>query len=199
MSSAIGDFSLALASASNKNSLSLISPSFDFALVKFTAAPEFQPFGKALSPKRIKEAEDGRLHVVARKLAALFGEGLPEIPNLSKAYGTRTSEIAKMPSINPQGSPEDGAFRDLVGMDGTTVWAAATSGRGGVAIHLLACMLVRMWKAPEAIAIWTQLIETRKQTLKVRLNSDEIRIEDATAAGIEIETDHLAAWDGSAR
>jgi hypothetical protein len=196
---AMNETSLALASASNKNTLSLISPSFDFALVKFDAPPEFAGLGNTLSPRRKKEAEDGHVHKVARKLAMLFADELPDIPQLERTYGSRSSEIAKMPSVNPRGTARDGAFKDLIGLDGTTIWAAATSGRGALAVHLLACMLARIWKAPQAIAIWEELVERRKGILQDRFNREAFHINDATAARITVDREQLAEWDGSAR
>jgi hypothetical protein len=37
---------------------------------------------------------------------------------------------------------KDGIFSDFTGADGTSIWAAATSGSGAISVHLLACMLL---------------------------------------------------------
>jgi hypothetical protein len=33
-------------------------------------------------------------------------------------------------------------------------------------MHLLACMLARIWSAQEATAIWAEIIDTRRQKIK---------------------------------
>jgi hypothetical protein len=155
--------------------------------------------GLSLSPKRQSEAEDGPIHTVARKLAALFGENLPDTPNLIKAYGIRATEIAEDSATNPRGTPKDGAFQELIGADGTSIWAAATSGQGAIAMHLLACMLARIWSGPQATAIWMELVTTRKTLLQKRLEGDQFRMEEVSAARIQLSRDQLAEWDASAR
>ena len=138
MAASIGNMNLAIASARNENTIALANVNFDFAIIKVSPPAEFNGLGLSLSPRRREEAEDGRTHTVARKLAALLGDDLPPIPNLIKAYGTRASEVAENPLANPKSTPQDGAFQDLIGADGTTIWAAATSGQSAIAIHLLA-------------------------------------------------------------
>src|SRR3546814_8853402 len=64
---------------------------------------------------------------------------LPLVPNLARAYGLRASEISEDPAINPTGTASDGPLASHVGLDGTSIWAAATSGRGALQVHLLAC------------------------------------------------------------
>lgn len=49
-------------------------------------------------------------------------------------------------------------FADHVGADGTSLWAAATSGKSTITVHLLGCMIARIWKAAEAVSIWTELV-----------------------------------------
>lgn len=196
----IGDVSLAAISGSQKNALALVSFNFDFALVKFTAPNEYQDIGRCLSPKRKKEAEDGAFHAVTRKLAVLFvQDDLPEVPHLMEAYGKRASQISKNPRYNPKGSAEHGAFAPHIGADGTSIWAAATSGKGAVAIHLLACMLAYMFKGPEAISIWTELVSARQQILQKQVQGEEVRISEVTASQIRLDRKDLAEWDASAR
>lgn len=196
---AIGNVGLALVSAKNENTLALANINFDFAIVKVTPPAEYNGLGLSLSPKRRMEAEDGDTHAVARKLAALLNDDLPPIPNLVKAYGTRASEISENPIANPKGAPHDGAFKDLVGADGTTVWAAATSGQTAIAVHLLACMLARIWNGTKATAIWVELVTTRKTLLQKRLEGDEFRMEEVTISKTQLSRDQLAEWDASAR
>lgn len=140
----VGRIVAALASGSQETTVALANLNFDFSLVKVEAPVEFKGLGACLSSKRKKEAECGTVHVTARKLGALFADGLPAIPNLLQAYGRRVTEIAEAPHINPKGSRFDGPFVGHVGADGTTIWAAATSGQGSIAVHLLACMLARI-------------------------------------------------------
>lgn len=195
----IGKVAVAFASANNENTLALANVNFDFSIVKVIPPAEFNGLGLTLSPKRRMEAEDGPIHGVARKLAALFAENLPGIPNLTKAYGKRVSEIAEDATANPRGTAKDGAFRDFIGADGTSIWAAATSGQTAIAMHLLACMLARIWKGPQSTSIWVELVKTRKQLLQKRLEGDSFRIEELTAARIDLSRQQLAEWDASAR
>lgn len=59
-------------------------------------------------------SEDGFQHVTARGLGPFYST-IPSVPCLLAAYGTRVSEIAKMPNVNPKGSRSDGPFADLIG------------------------------------------------------------------------------------
>ncbi|KIM99342.1 hypothetical protein OIDMADRAFT_30945 [Oidiodendron maius Zn] len=153
----------------------------------------------ALTSWRRTAAEDGNFHRVARKLAALFWDGLPEVPALERAYGERATAIAMNPVVNPRGGKNDGAFQDLVGIDGTTIWAAATSGKGGIAVHLLACMLARIFKEPEAVSIWVELVESRKAHLRQGIEGDKFHLGDLTTSAIQIDRQQLAqAWLRSA-
>jgi hypothetical protein len=184
MAASIGKVGLAMVSATNENTLALANINFDFSIVKVTPPAEFRGLGLSLSSKRQSEAEDGPIHIVARKLAALFGENLPDTPNLIKAYGIRATEIAENSAANPRGTPKDGVFQELIGADGTSIWAAATSGHGAVAMHLLACMLARIWSGPQATAIWTELVTTRKTLLQKRLEGDHFKMEEVSLAEI---------------
>jgi hypothetical protein len=93
-----------------------------------------------------------------------------------------------------------GPFRKHVGLDATSIYAAATSGSKVIALHLLACMLARSWSGPEAIAIWVELVEERKKEIEAKSDPNELHglLARATAQQ-EINRAHLAAWDASAR
>jgi hypothetical protein len=199
MAASIGKLALSLASGTNENTLALANISFDFSVVKIAAPKEYQGLGLALTSQRKTAAEDGHFHITARKLAALFWEGLPEVPALERAYGQRATEVAANPIVNPKGEKKDGAFQDLVGIDGTTIWAAATSGKGGIAVHLLACMLARIFKEPEAISIWVELVEARKAHLRQGTEDGKFHLEDLTTSVIHIDREQLAQWDASTR
>jgi hypothetical protein len=152
-----------------------------------------------LSKQRSEEAENGLTHVTARKLGALFKDIIPPCPHLISAYGLRVSEIAKSSTHNPKGTKIDGIFADQLGADGTSIWAAATSGDPAIGVHLLACMLARMWPAPKAVSIWVELILERKKELLGPDNQDSTNPFSMTAAQISISRDQLAKWDSSAR
>ncbi|KAH8167117.1 hypothetical protein CIB48_g1102 [Xylaria polymorpha] len=129
--------------------------SFDFALCKVEAPIEYQGLGQCLLNRRRDAAETGNEHILARKLGALFSHALPSTPNLVRAYGRRSSEIVEeISNHDSPGHNRDGVFREWTGPDATNIWAAATSGTGAIAVHLLACMLARIWSPSEAEAIW---------------------------------------------
>jgi hypothetical protein len=195
----LGNVQLSFVSGQQQTTLSAAALNFDFALVKVAPPKEYEGLGQCLSLRRKKEAEDGALHTVARKLGALFAGEIPAVPNLISAYGERASEISRNPKANPACSKTYSLFADHVGADATSLWAAATSGKSTITIHLLGCMLARIWSSAETISIWTELVACRKDQLKQRLENDEFQISDATSARIEITRDQLTAWDNSAR
>jgi hypothetical protein len=195
----LGNVQLSLLSGQQQTSLSAAALNFDFTLVKVAPPKEYEGLGQCLSVRRKAEAEDGSLHTVARKLGALFAGEVPAVPNLISAYGKRASEISLNPKANPACSRTYSVFADHVGADATSLWAAATSGRSTITIHLLGCMLARIWSSAEAISIWTEIVVSRKHQLQKRLENDEFQMSDATSARIEITRDQLATWDNSAR
>ena len=136
----------------------LANINFDFSLWKVEAPKEFEGVGSALSDFRRDEAENGMPHMTARKLGALFEALLPSTPNVNRAYGLRASEISQSSSISPQTRRKFGVFSSRVGSDATSLWAAATSGSAAIAVHLLACLLARIWEGPEATSIWVEII-----------------------------------------
>ncbi|MCJ1394812.1 hypothetical protein MMC18_007692, partial [Xylographa bjoerkii] len=195
----IGKFGLSVLSGVQETTVALANMSFDFAMVKIEAPVEYQRLGAQLSIKRKHDAEEGSAHATARKLGALFSKDLPNIPYLAEAYGLRVSEIAESPRYNPRGSDSDGPLAGFVGADGTSIWAAATSGKGALAVHLLACMLARMWSGPEATSIWSELVVARKAVLQEELRGKEFSIDTVTTMKIEVSRTSLAEWDASAR
>ena len=195
----IGRIALSAASGVQEATFALANINFDFALIKYEAPMEYHQLGAHLSTKRRQEAEEGLTHATARKLGALFAEDLPHVPYLKSAYGFRVSEISQDPRFNPQGTTSDGALMDLVGADGTSIWAAATSGTGALEVHLLACLLARIWTGTQATSIWTELIATRKAMLRERIQTSSAHIATITAAQIDVSREHLATWDSSAR
>jgi hypothetical protein len=182
-----------------ENTVALATLNFDFSLVKVEAPAEYKEFGMQLSAQRSEEAENGLLHVTARKLGALFADVVPACPKLVAAYGLRVSEIAQSTSHNPRGSWSDGAFAEQLGADGTSIWAAATSGYSAIAVHLLACMLARVWTPPKAISIWVELILKRKNALLLPAYESAIGPTSLATAQISVNREQIAKWDSSAR
>ena len=173
---------------------------FDFSLYKIEAPKEFDGVGSSLSTRRRDEAENGMPHITARKLGALFGALIPSTPNVSRAYGQRASEISRASSISPQTRSRYGVFSSQVGSDATSIWAAATSGSAAIAIHLLACLLAKMWDGPEATAIWVEIVQRRKELIRAELDAtDIVQMATLAAAQQDITQAQLAEWDASAR
>ena len=87
----LGKITLSLASGSQEATLALANINFDFSMIKIAAPAEYQGLGASLSNKRKRKAEDGPIHITARKLGVLFTDDLPNTPNLAQAYGLRVS------------------------------------------------------------------------------------------------------------
>lgn len=195
----ISKLTTAAFAGSIENTLALANLNFDFSLIKFEAPPEYKDIGRCLSIRRNVEAEQGLSHVTARKLGALFAGVVPEVPDLVRAYGLRASEIIQSPKHNPRGAKGDGIFADHIGADGTTIWAAATSGTPAIAVHLLACMLARVWTGPEATAIWVELVAERQQKLSTAYPQANFDPSQVAAAQVLLSREQLSRWDASAR
>ena len=196
---AVGKIQAAWAAASNETTLALANLNFDFSLIKVEAPIEYQGLGAALSTRRRSAAEHGVSHSTARKLGALFEQIVPSTPHLFKAYGKRSSDIAKSPKVNPKDTKAYGPFAEYAGIDGTSIWAAATSGSSALAIHLLACMLARIWSPSEATGVWAQIIAVRKQQLLQFSDQGSIQLQSLAAAQLSLTTEQLADWDANAR
>jgi hypothetical protein len=193
----ISKFSTALLSVPNEVTVAAANFNLNFSLMKVEAPPEFHGLRDALSHRRRHEAEEGLPHVTARCLGALFESVIPTTPSLTTAYGKRASEISKSTKV---AQPHAGMFADRAGADGTSIWAAATSGQHAIAMHLLACMLARIWKPTEATSIWVELVERRKQEIFKAYNaSTATGIPSIMAAQQLFTREQLSAWDASAR
>jgi hypothetical protein len=196
---AVGRLQAALAAATSEVTVAAANLNFDFTLVKYEAPKEYQALGTVLSSKRKDNAEYGSSHVTARRLGALFEGVCPPASSLLEAYGTRASEIAKA-SKSTSDPYVNTLFAEHIGIDGTSIWAAATSSKAALHVHLLACMLARMWTASEAVAIWVELVSERKRDIADRFDADDgVKFSLAAAVGQEITRPQLAAWDASAR
>ena len=187
--------------ATNENTLALVNFNLEFALAKVEAPKEFNGLGTSLSTARRNNAEDGPLHKTLRKLGCLFEQILPSTPKLIQAYGLRTSEIIQSPGISPKGSRSHGAFEPFVGADGTSIWAAATSGPAALSVHLLACMLARQFDDSKiGVAILVELVVERQREIQEAMKNNHIvSISTVMASQQEISREELAAFDASAR
>ena len=104
-----------------------------------------------------------------------------------------------MPDINPQGSRSHGIFKEQAGADGTSIWAAATSGASAIAVHLLACMLARIWTPERATSVWTEIVERRKSIIKATDHGLETQNWSTLMASQQtISRKDIAQWDASA-
>ncbi|KAK8091902.1 hypothetical protein PG997_002263 [Apiospora hydei] len=191
----IGRFQAGLAQATQELTMAAANFNFDFTLMKFEAPAEYKSI--------VREAETGPIHVTARKLGALFEGACPETPNLIKAYGQRASEISKEVSeSDPGGSGHFGNWirSEFGGIDATSIWAAATSSKAALPVHLLACIIARMWTDSEATSLWAEIvIERKKEILSAFEEGAEVPFALASAAQQEITREHLSQWDSSAR
>lgn len=204
-SSSIGRLQAALAAVTNEVTVAAANLNFDFCLVKYEAPKEYQQLGSLLSAKRRQDAEDGKSHITARRLAALFQGACPPTPNLLRAYGERVSEISKLATDSISKEYAESIFGAYTGCDATSIWAAATSSKdvssSAIQVHLLGCVLSSMWKPPEAISIWVELIEKRRNEIADEFNSGgSIHLSSLAAASQqEISRAQIAEWDSSAR
>lgn len=196
----LGKLQAALASATNEVTIAAANINFDFAIFKYDAPAEYQPLSNALTTQRRQNAEFGEIHVTARRLATLFEGVCPSTPNLLKAYGTRASQICESQNGNKSDS---GLFGKYLGVDATSIWAAATSSQSGnaVHVHLLACLLARVWSPSEAVAIWDQIITARREEIAHKfMDSGSLPFSTLSAATQQsISLSSLETWDASAR
>lgn len=196
----LGQLTNALGVVRNENTLALANANFDFSLFRFDAPVEYQALGENISARRRQEAERGSQHRTARRLGALFEGVLPQIPGLSRAYGRRVSEVSQSLKQDPKANASGGPFSDLMGADGTTIWAAATSGPNAIPILLLGCMLARIWSGPEATSLWVELVDHRRKEIEESCtgtsSSHYVLLQ---AARQEITRSNLADWDASTR
>ncbi|KAK6520977.1 hypothetical protein TWF506_001213 [Arthrobotrys conoides] len=203
MTTNISKIQAALASVTQETTLALFNLNLDCSLIKVDAPAEYLPFGNALTKRRRTQAEAGPSHRNARKLGMLFEGIVPQTPELVKAYGIRATEIIefheKRLSSKSSGKSDYGPFTEYVGVDGTSIWAAATSSGAAIAVHLLACLLAVAFTAEEAVAIWEQIVEARKEEISNSEAGDLYGLKTLAASTWDISRQDLANWDASAR
>ena len=195
----LGKVSASAVSGSLETTVALAAANFDFSLLKIEAPKEYRELGLSLSKKRSTEAEEGELHVTARKLSALFADVMPKTPSLYRVYGLRVSEIAKSELYHPNTNQHYGMFAEHLGADGTSIWAAATSGEMAIGLHLLGCMLARMWSQAEAVSIWVEFVEERRRVINNSEKEGIFGILAMQSSRVSLSRSQLTAWDASAR
>lgn len=197
----ISKLQAALSSVTNEVTLAAANINFDFTLVKYEAPKEFHQLGNSLSKLRVHNAEYGPIHITARRLGALFDGLSPPTPCLLKSYGSRVSEIALAVRDTSTPEPEESAFSAYHGVDGTSIWAAATSSCSALHMQLLACMLARVWSASEATSIWYELVNSRRDEIEKKWKNNEVLPFAFLTAAVQspITRANLAEWDASAR
>ncbi|KAJ2996573.1 hypothetical protein NUW58_g934 [Xylaria curta] len=197
----IDKLSASLLSGSNENTLALANVKLDLSMIKVEVPAEYTGLSAALTSRRRTAAEEGTAHRTARRLGILFQNILPPTPELLRAYGRRSTEVCNKSPKSTEQTISNGIFANYLGADITSIWAAATSGASSIAVHLLACLLARLWPAPEATAIWVEIVAERKR-----------RIEKETMQGVymtwielqlicreDFSRGDLAEWDSGAR
>ncbi|GAB1311420.1 hypothetical protein MFIFM68171_01630 [Madurella fahalii] len=199
--SMIGRMQNALMSATNEVVLTAANFNFDFSLMKFDAPPEYMGISSAITSSRRQEAEGGEIHITARRLGALFEDVCPATPNLIKAYGTRATELAQQASAQSSLDSSNWIFSAYRGIDATSLWAAATSRKAALPVHLLACLLARVWDGAEAVSLWVEIVAERRKEIAAKFgDGEEIPYSHIWAAvQADISRDQLAKWDASAR
>ncbi|KAI0533669.1 hypothetical protein GGR58DRAFT_485730 [Xylaria digitata] len=202
---AFGRLQASLAQATQDFTVAAANFNFDFTLVKVEAPPEYRDIATVLSPSRVYEAETGPLHTTARRLGALFEGVCPKAPNLIKAYGLRASEISREVAEaefkkTQQARDENWIRMEYGGIDATSIWAAATSSKAALPVHLLACIIARMWLPAEATSLWAEVIAERKREILAGVEQgDWFHPGISSAVQQEITREQLAKWDSSTR
>ncbi|KAH7039002.1 hypothetical protein B0J12DRAFT_788423 [Macrophomina phaseolina] len=195
---AIGRAQASLAAFTNEIIFAAANINVDLTLLHIEAPREYQELGRTLSRRRRQQAESGSAHITARRLGALFQDICPQTPMLVQAYGNRVSQIAEVAERTTERS---GIFADHTGIDGTSIWAAATSSIPALHMQLLAAMLARIWSPDKATAMWVELVEARRREMAGRFERGEelLYLNLMAATQAEITRDQLREWDASAR
>ncbi|KAK4206319.1 hypothetical protein QBC37DRAFT_133716 [Rhypophila decipiens] len=199
--SLIGRIQNAFMSATNEVVVTAANINFDFSMVKYEAPPEYRGISEALTSTRRQQAEAGEIHITARRLGALFEGTCPPTPKLIATYGTRATEIARTAAHSKSLDASNWIFSAYTGIDATSLWAAATSKKAALPVHLLACLLARAWEEGEATSLWVELVTERRKEIVAELEAREEMpfAHMSAAAQADITREQLAKWDASAR
>ncbi|KPM44963.1 hypothetical protein AK830_g1626 [Neonectria ditissima] len=177
------------------------SGKLDISLIKFEVPAEYGGLSAALTSSRRDAAEQGTAHKTARRLGILFHDILPATPELLRAYGRRATDISGKSTNLSERSISKGIFANFLGADITSVWAAATSGASSIAVHLLSCLLARLWSGPEATSIWVEIVaeRTRQILFEEKQGVYKTSLELQIVSRQEVSRNDLAEWDAGAR
>ena len=140
---AVNRLQASLAAATNEVTVAAANFNFDFTLVKYEAPKEYQALGETLSAKRKHEAETRPCYITVRRLGALFEGVCPSTPKLVAVYGRRAGEILKSAINKTSTDFSNSIFSVYTGINATAIWAAATSLKASLYVHLLAYLLIR--------------------------------------------------------
>ena len=66
-------------------------------------------------------------------------------------------------------------------------------------VMLIGFQRARIWKAPEATAIWSEIVEERKKELQNTEQNEIFSYASSLAGHVALTQDQLAEWDNSAR
>lgn len=99
-------------------------------------------------------------------LGALFEAIVPPILCLIQAYGNVRLISSRSGDRTQKNFNIGNIFAAQAGIGGLSIGAAANSGLGPLAIHLLPCMLARIWKGHETISLWVELVDQWKQEIR---------------------------------
>ena len=199
---AISRLQASLAAVTNEFTVAAAHINFDLTLIRCEAPKEHRALGDNLSRKRKVEAESGTIHATARRLGAPFDGICLPTPKLLQAYGTRVSEISEAAKDKAGlDTTDSGPFSAHSGIDGASIWAAATSSTTAIHVQLLACMLARIWSREEATSAWVELVKERKRTIASLFEEGtSIPYPLMNAVGqLDMPRTQLADWDASAR
>ncbi|KXX78284.1 hypothetical protein MMYC01_206494 [Madurella mycetomatis] len=117
--------------------------------------------------------------------APLFEGVPPATPNLIKAYGMRATELAQQTSAQASLESLSWIFSAYRGIDATSLWAAATSRKAALPVHLLACLLARVWDGTKAVSLWFEIVAERRKEIMAKFDSGDTPYPHMWAAAFE--------------
>lgn len=156
--------------------------------------------GQNLSNRRKVEAEDGPLHLYCKEVGCFICRRYTrcaEPYQCLRKTGLRNLEKHRGRSVK---KPSFLAY--------FLIMSVQRPQASGPPLHLerpplrYTCSpawLARLWSAPEAIFLWTELVNTRRERPPRKVSSDKFHFFDLTTARMEVTREQLAAWDNSAR
>lgn len=117
----IGNLTNTFLRASQETTITLANLNFNFSIIKFIAPKEYQGLGDSFSRRWKVAAEDGAINIIAKKLSTLFSGINLNVPNLIRIYRLRTSEVAKLPAVNPKATSGISIFANYLNANSTSI------------------------------------------------------------------------------